>query len=138
MCIRDRGTREAAARRARGAAERAVAERTALIARIDSQRDLTAQYVGELQVARDRLDQQLAGLANERRESAAVPLAPFRGGLEWPVSGEIASRFGQPTGRPDAPLLRSGLELAAPEGTSVRAVHGGTVGYADGYSGLGT
>jgi len=132
------GTRDAAARRARGAAERAVAERAALIERIDSQRDLTAQYVGELQVARDRLDQQLTGLTNERRGSAAVPLAPFRGGLEWPVSGEIASRFGQPTGRPDAPLLRSGLEIAAPEGTGVRAVHGGTVGYADGYSGLGT
>ena len=35
-------------------------------------------------------------------------------------------------------MLRSGLEIAAPEGTGVRAVHGGTVGYAEGYSGLGT
>ena len=36
------------------------------------------------------------------------------------------------------PCVRSGLEIAAPEGTSVRAVHGGTVGYAEGYTGLGT
>jgi len=131
-------TKDDAARRARAAAERAVAERTALIERIDSQRDLTAQYVGELQVARDRLEQQIAGLATERREAVAVPLAPFRGGLEWPVSGDVAARFGQPTGRQGGPLVRSGMEIAAPEGTSVRAVHGGTVGYAEGYSGLGT
>jgi murein hydrolase activator len=131
-------TRETTARRARAAAERAVADRTALIERIDSQRDLAAQYVGELQVARDRLDQQLVGLAAERRGNVAVPLAPFRGGLDWPVTGELAGRFGQPAGRQGGPLARSGIEIAAPEGTPVHAVHGGTVGYAEGYTGLGT
>jgi murein hydrolase activator len=131
-------TRETAARRTRAAAERAVAERTALIERIDSQRDLTAQYVGELQVARDRLDQQLVGLTAERRGNVAVPLAPFRGGLDWPVTGELAGRFGQPAGRQGGALVRSGIEIAAAEGTPVRAVHGGTVGYAEGYTGLGT
>lgn len=128
-------TRDAAARRARSLAERAVAERAALIEQIDSRRDLTAQYVGELQLARERLDQQITGLA---RGAVAVPLAPFRGGLEWPVAGEIASRFGQPTGRQGGPLVRSGMEIAAQEGTSVRAIHDGTVGYAEGYTGLGT
>jgi septal ring factor EnvC (AmiA/AmiB activator) len=132
------GTKDQAARRARAAADRAVAERAELIERIDSQRDLTAQYVGELQVARDRLDQQIAGLAGDNRDAVVVPLAPFRGGLDWPVSGEVASRFGQPTGRQGGPLIRSAMEIAAPEGTSVRAVHGGTVGYAEGYTGLGT
>jgi septal ring factor EnvC (AmiA/AmiB activator) len=131
-------TRDAAAQRARALAEKAVADRAALIEQIDSRRDLTAQYVGELQVARERLEQQIAGLAGERPAAVAVPLAPFRGGLEWPVTGEVASRFGQPTGRQGGPLLRSGMEIAAPEGTSVRAIHGGTVGYAEGYTGLGT
>ena len=130
-------TKDAAARRARGLAEKAVADRAALIEQIDSRRDLTAQYVGELQVARERLDQQITGIAGERR-AVPVPLAPFRGGLEWPVTGELASRFGQPSGRQGAPLVRSGLEIAAPEGTAVHAVHGGTVGYAEGYTGLGT
>ena len=131
-------TRDTAARRARAAAERAVAERAALIERIDSQRDLTAQYVGELQVARDQLDRQLTGLAASGRGAVPVPLAPFRGGLDWPTTGEVVSRFGQATGRQGGPLLRSGMEIAAPEGTVVRAVHGGTVGYAEGYTGLGT
>jgi septal ring factor EnvC (AmiA/AmiB activator) len=131
-------TREVAARRARGLAEKAVADRAALIAQIDSRRDLTAQYVGELQVARERLDQQITGLAGERPGAVAVPLGPFRGGLEWPLMGEVASRFGQPTGRQGGPLVRTGMEIAAPEGTPVRAIHGGTVGYAEGYTGLGT
>ena len=130
-------TKDAAARRARGLAEKAVADRAALIEQIDSRRDLTAQYVGELQVARERLDQQITGIAGERR-AVAVPLAPFRGGLDWPVAGEVASRFGQPSGRQGAPLVRSGMEIAAMEGTAVHAIHGGTVGYAEGYTGLGT
>ena len=130
-------TRDGNARRARGLAEKAVADRAALIEQIDSRRDLTAQYVGELQVARERLDQQIAGQAGERRV-VAVPLAPFRGALEWPVSGELASRFGQPTGRQGGPLVRTGMEIVSPEGTSVHAIHGGTVAYAEGYTGLGT
>jgi septal ring factor EnvC (AmiA/AmiB activator) len=131
-------THDTAARRARQLADKAVADRAALIEQIDSRRDLTAQYVGELQVARERLDQQITGLAGERPALAAVPLAPFRGGLEWPVMGELTSRFGQATGRQGGPLVRSGMEIAAAEGTVVRAVHGGTVGYAEGYTGLGT
>ncbi len=131
-------TRDAATRRARALAERAVTDRAALIEQIDSRRDLAAQYVGELQMARDRLDQQVAGLSAERGGLVVVPLAPFRGGLEWPVRGDVAGRFGQPTGRQGDPLVRSGIEITAPEGTSVRAVHGGTVGYAEGYTGLGT
>ena len=131
-------TRDTAARRTRQLADKAVADRAALIEQIDSRRDLTAQYVGELQVARERLDQQITGLAGERPAVAAVPLAPFRGGLEWPVMGQLASRFGQPTGRQGGPLVRSGLEIATVEGAPVRAVHSGTVGYAEGYTGLGT
>jgi septal ring factor EnvC (AmiA/AmiB activator) len=131
-------TRDTAARRARELAEKAVAQRASLIDQIDSRRDLAAQFVGELQEARERLDQQISVLAGERRGPVPVPLAPFRGALEWPVTGDVASRFGQPTGRQGAPLVRSGMEIGAPEGTTVRAVHGGTVGYAEGYTGLGT
>jgi len=130
-------TRDTAARHARELAEKAVADRSKLIEQIDARRDLAAQYVGELQVARERLDQQITGLAGERRGPLPVPLAPFRGGLEWPVMGDVASRFGQPTGRQGGPLVRSGMEIAAPEGTVVRAIHGGSVGYAEGYTGLG-
>jgi len=131
-------TRDDAAGRARALADKAVADRAALIQQIDARRDLTAQYVGELQLARERLDQQINGLAGDRRTDVPVPLVPFRGALDWPVAGPVAGRFGQPVGRQGGSLVRGGIEVTAPEGTPVHAVHGGTVGYAEGYTGLGT
>ena len=128
--------RASAARQARAAAERAVAARTELAARIDARRDLTAQYVGELQGAYERLEQQVN--AGPRDGETAIPLAPFRGGLEWPVAGSVRARFGQTANRLGGTAVKNGIEIAAPEGTPVHAVHGGTVGFADTYPGFGT
>src|SRR5688500_8416152 len=127
--------RGAAARSARIAAERAVAARAALITRIDSQRDLTAQYVGELQDAYNRLQQRIAG--DSPGGAVNVPLAPFRGALEWPAPGRLSGRFGQTIGRLGGTAVRNGIEIAAPEETLVRAVHGGTIAYADVFTGFG-
>jgi septal ring factor EnvC (AmiA/AmiB activator) len=129
---------EAEARQARAAADRLVDARSALIAEIDARRDLNAQFAGELQVASERLQQQMANLASGRAaEPVAVPLAPFRGALDWPVTGRIAGAFGQPIGRFGAETTRNGIEIAAPEGTPVRAVHSGTVSFADIFTGFG-
>ena len=129
---------EAEARRARAAAERLVVARTALIAQIDARRDLNAQFAGELQVASERLQQQMANLASGRPvETIAVPLAPFRGALEWPATGRITGRFGQPSGRFGASSARNGIEIAVAEGSPVRAVHAGTVTFADAFAGFG-
>jgi septal ring factor EnvC (AmiA/AmiB activator) len=129
---------EGNARQARVAADRLVNARTALIAQIDARRDLNARLAGELQVAAERLQQQIADLASGRpAEAVAVPLAPFRGALDWPVTGRLAGRFGQPIGRFGAATTRNGIEIDAPEGTPVRAVHSGTVSYADAFTGFG-
>lgn len=128
--------KDTAARAARAAAERAVAARAALVARIDSRRDLAAQYVGELQLAYDRLQQQVAA-AGRTGGTVAVPLAPFRGALDWPAAGRVAGRFGQTSGRLGGTAVRNGVEIAAPEGSPVRAVHGGTVEYAEPFTGFG-
>jgi septal ring factor EnvC (AmiA/AmiB activator) len=127
--------RESAAGAARVAAERAVAARSALIARIDSRRDLTAQYAGELQMVYDRLQQPLAA-GGGPAAGVAVPLTPFRGALEWPVNGRVTGRFGEAS-RLGGTAARNGIEISAPEETSVRAVHEGTVGFADVFAGLG-
>jgi septal ring factor EnvC (AmiA/AmiB activator) len=134
----DRRTREEEARKARTAADRAVADLSAHIARIDSRRDLTAQYIGELQVAYDRLQQQFAAAnAGRSRETIAIPLLPFRGTLEWPVSGRLAARFGQASERLGGTAVRNGIEISVPDSTPVRAVHGGTVGLAGPFIGFG-
>jgi septal ring factor EnvC (AmiA/AmiB activator) len=133
---RELQSRDAAARQARLDAERAVAARTARMAEIDSRRDLTAQYVGELQVAYDKIQQQLT--ASERGGSVTVPLLPFRGVLDWPAAGRVSSRFGEAEGRLGGSAVRNGIEISSTEDLPVRAVHGGTVAYADVFTGLGT
>jgi septal ring factor EnvC (AmiA/AmiB activator) len=125
------------AERARFAAQRAVAAREALIAEIDQRRDLNAQLAGELGVAAQRLQQQqLVSLANGRSaEPVTIPVASFRGALDWPVAGRVSAPFGAPP-RPGG-TVRNGMEISAPEGTPVSAVHPGTVDYADPFSGFG-
>jgi len=139
---KEQGALEAAetrARQAQAAADRALAARTKLLADIDGRRDLAAQLTGELQVAHDRLQQQLAALGEGGAgEAVAVPLAPFRGALEWPVPGRVQVPFAQPSGRPGDVAARNGIEIAAAAGAPVQAVHPGTVSYADVFTGLGS
>jgi septal ring factor EnvC (AmiA/AmiB activator) len=131
--------REAAARRAKSASDRAVAAVSELITQIDSRRDLTAQYVGELQVAYNRIQQQVAALSSGKTtDPVAVPLRPFQGALDWPAQGRIIGAFGQPSDRLGGSLVRNGIEIGAIEDAPVRAVHGGTVGFAGPFTGFGT
>jgi septal ring factor EnvC (AmiA/AmiB activator) len=136
--LRELETVAADARQARAAAARAVAARGALIAQIDQRRDVNAQFAGELQLAYERLQQQIANVAAGRAaEPVSVPIAPFRGTLEWPAAGPIAVRFAQPSGRPGDTTVRNGIEIAAPEAAPVLAVHPGTVSYAEPFTGFG-
>lgn len=119
--LRDLQAREADTRLARAAAERAVRARTALIAQIDARRDLNAQFAGELQVAAERLQQQMASLGSGQPViPVAVPLTPFRGALDWPAAGRISGAFGQPSGRFGAATVRNGIEIAAAEAPPCR------------------
>jgi septal ring factor EnvC (AmiA/AmiB activator) len=122
------------------AAERAVKAHAARIAEIDSRRDLTAAYVGELQVAHDALLRQLATREADAADAAAVPvpLQPFRGALEWPVPGSVVGQFGQTARRLGGTAVRNGIEIAAPSGTSVQAIHEGMVAHAGPFTGFGT
>lgn len=137
---KDLQAKTAEARRAKSAADGAVASASELIRQIDSRRDLTAQYVGELQDAYNKVQQQVAALAADKPagEPVAVPLRPFQGALDWPVQGRIIGFFGQASNRLGGGVARNGIEIAADEDTPVRAIHGGTVGFAGPFTGFGT
>jgi murein hydrolase activator len=131
--LRAEETRAVSARRA---SERAVTLRAALLDDIDARRDLTSQYLSELQQAYERLGSEITSRASGRIvEPASIPVRPFRGALDWPVVGRLAGGFGTAgaTGS-----LRNGIEVSSAINTPVRAVHDGTVDYAEGYTGLGT
>lgn len=125
---------------ARIAAERAARSRAQLIAEIDRRRDLTAELAGELQGAQQKLQQTLAamnsGTPRPASDGSPLPIRPFRGDLDWPVAGRMLTPFGGPgTGVTRAP--QTGLQFAAAEGSSVRAVHDGTVAFVGPFTGFG-
>jgi septal ring factor EnvC (AmiA/AmiB activator) len=123
---------------ARVALDRAVAARTALVASIDARRDLNAQLTGELQAAQQKLQASVSQLGSPGagRPAAAVslPIRPFRGALPWPAGGVVISQFGAARGRGAA---RSGIEISIAEGRPVRAIHEGSVAFADQFTGYG-
>jgi septal ring factor EnvC (AmiA/AmiB activator) len=121
---------------ARNAADRAVASRTALVASIDARRDLNAQLAGELEAAQQRLQGTVAQLG--ARGPVMLPLRPFRGALPWPASGIVIGRFGRTTSsRFGTSIPRNGIEISLAEDEPVRAVHEGTVAFADQFTGYG-
>lgn len=129
------------ARRARQALDRAVANQTTQIDEIDRRRDLTAQLTGELQLAQRQLQASLVALASGTTALVApmaLPLRPFRGDLEPPVSGRVIAPFGrQQQTRFGTTIQRNGVELAAEEGAAVQAIHEGEVAFADTFTGFG-
>lgn len=121
---------------ARLALDRAVAAFTRQLDELDTKRDLAARYMGELQLAQDELQRSMAALPDT---APILPIGPFRGALEWPVSGPLLSRFGRSTAdRFGSTVVRNGIEIAADDGATVRAVHDGTVAYAAPFRGFGT
>ena len=122
----------AAAEKAELAARRAAQARSELIRDIDRRRDLNAQLAGELQMAQQKLQATLRELANgaPAAETAALPLRPFRGDLEWPVNGVVKRRFGRGT-------ASNGIEIASAEGAQAVAVHDGAVAFAGTFAGFG-
>jgi septal ring factor EnvC (AmiA/AmiB activator) len=127
----------AAARRARAALDTAMAARNRLIDDLDRRRDLAAQYVNELQQAQLQIERTLA-TADATSATAALPIRPFRGDLQWPVNGNVTTRFGRSaSGRFGTAIVRNGVDIAAAEGVAAQAVHEGRVAFAAPFAGFG-
>jgi septal ring factor EnvC (AmiA/AmiB activator) len=124
------------AARTEQAAIAAARARSDRIRDIDQRRDLNAQLVDELQTAQQKLQLTLRDLSGtSAAEAATLPLRPFRGALDWPVPGTVRRRFGQAAGSGSSEA--KGIEIAAPEGTPVQALHEGVVAFADPFAGFG-
>ena len=67
----------------------------------------------------------------------ALPLAPFRGALEWPAAGPVRHRFGWAPAGAQSGSSANGIEIVSTVGAPVRAIHDGTVAFADTFSGYG-
>ncbi|MEK6630505.1 MAG: peptidoglycan DD-metalloendopeptidase family protein [Acidobacteriota bacterium] len=126
----------------RAAAIKAATAHADLIGHIDRRRDLAAQLVGELQAAQAKLQQRLTGSGRSETGAGqgplALPVRPFRGDLDWPVTGKVVTRFGRErNSRFQTAVVNNGIRIAAPAGTPVRAIHDGTVAFAEPFTGFG-
>jgi murein hydrolase activator len=130
---------QASARQASAQAERAAAARAQLVRDIDGRRDLNAQLVAELEAIRDRLTRTVAGFAATTADDPTLlPLRAFRGAVEWPVPGRLASRFGeQHNPKFGTKTIQNGIEIEARDGSPVQAVHEGRVAFAGPFTGFG-
>jgi len=69
---------------------------------------------------------------------AAVPIAAFRGTLPWPCPGRVRSTFGRHKHpKFDTYTIQNGIEIETAADRPARAVHEGTVVFADRFKGYG-
>lgn len=126
-------------------------ERRAELARLEKARAERQQVLASLQAqsrsreqSLQRLQGQQAGLEKLLRElrralerfpvDSKDPFAQLRGKLAWPVTGELAARFGETRA---GGIKWNGVLVATERGAPVRAIYHGRVVYADWLPGLG-
>jgi septal ring factor EnvC (AmiA/AmiB activator) len=109
--------------------------KTELLTSIVEQKETHVAYVEELSQAEHRLEQLLDGFGEG---AVAIPVAAFKGSLPWPVRGPIRSGFGRRKHpRFDTYTVHNGIEIGSPSDVEVRAVHEGTVVFAERFRGYG-
>jgi septal ring factor EnvC (AmiA/AmiB activator) len=109
--------------------------KTELLTEIVGKKESQAAYVAELEQAERQLEALLEGFGEGR---VTLPIAAFQGSLPWPVEGPVRAGFGRRRHpRFDTYTLHNGIEIEATTGTPVRAVHEGTVLFADRFQGYG-
>ncbi|MEP1469928.1 MAG: peptidoglycan DD-metalloendopeptidase family protein [Halieaceae bacterium] len=112
--------------------ELAVASLTASITSKDNALKEKEQERTELERLLNTIEEAVVNLqapSNYQAFSAA------RGEMPWPVEGKPSNRFGRP--RNEGKMRWQGLNIAAGEGDTVRAIHHGRVVYADWFRGSG-
>jgi murein hydrolase activator len=121
--------------RARRALESDRQRKSELLTSIVEKKETHAAYLQELEEAEGKLGQLLSGLT---ATDITVPITVFKGALPWPARGRVSITFGRHKHpRFETYTLHNGIEIDAPVDAPVRAVHDGTVAFADQFLGYG-
>ena len=121
--------------RARRALEVDRQKKSELLTSIVEKKETHAAYLQELEEAEGKLGQLLSGLGGA---DLTVPITVFKGALPWPALGRVRIAFGRHKHpRFETYTLHNGIEIEAPVDTPVKAVHDGTVAFADQFLGYG-
>jgi len=122
-------------------------KKTVLLSSVREKKGLYEQTLRELEesstslwamIRKDEQERKAAKAAAPPPVKAARPSSSGRNSLDWPVAGQVLSRFGmQRHPQFGTMVFRRGIEIAAREGESVRSVENGQVAHADWYKGYG-
>lgn len=115
-------------------------EKMRLLSAIQNQRETHLDALTELKAAANQLQSffrdQGSILSPDTLEG--VSMDHYRGLLDWPVRGRVIHEFGmQKHPKFGTTTMSNGIEIAADEGTDVRAVFGGQVVFAEWFKGYG-
>ncbi len=142
----------------RAEADREVAKRQVLLARVKDERAYHDRMVGELSEAARRLEAFIRDLQEKQRRAAAKAQPPaarsrpapppdstsgtgfagLRGRLAWPADGRVVGEYGaQVHPRFGTKTFRNGIDIDVAEGTSIVAVAAGHVLYTGWFRGYG-
>ncbi|MBA3328631.1 MAG: peptidoglycan DD-metalloendopeptidase family protein [Solirubrobacterales bacterium] len=95
--------------------------KAAALGKVTGDRRRLEQHVDGLEAASRRIQGQLQS-AQRQNAGSLGPARQGSGSFVWPVNGAFTSPFGQRWGR-----LHAGIDIAAPEGTPIRAADSGRV-----------
>jgi len=119
-------------------------EKQKLLSAIQQQRDIHMSALKELQqAARDvqkyfKQENTVVHVQPDPSENTGMNILQKKGSLGWPVAGKVSRTFGiYKHPRFSTTTMSNGIEISAPEGTDVFAVHQGTVVFAEWFKGYG-
>lgn len=127
--------------------ERAVAERNGLLKKLRENQDAYRQSLKEAEQDQREIQSKIQAYIKAKEELArakkpgtpqVAPLPKHGGKFQWPVRGRITSRFGtrvHPVFK--TKTVHTGIDIAAPNGTPVKAAGAGDVLYAGWLRGYG-
>jgi len=111
-------------------------EKMQLLAAIQDQREMHLSALNDLRIAAGQLQEFFSNV--EPGSLSGSSLSRYKGFLDWPVRGRVIHGFGlyrHP--RFGTSTVSNGIEIAAPEGTEVRAIFSGQVVFSEWFKGYG-
>jgi septal ring factor EnvC (AmiA/AmiB activator) len=115
-------------------------QKSAMLEEIERRREMAETLLGELETSREELAALIEKVAagEEGAPPVHLPIRLFRGELDLPAEGRLASRFGrQRHPRFQTVTQQNGIEIEVPLGSPVHAVYDGKVVFASWFKGYG-
>jgi septal ring factor EnvC (AmiA/AmiB activator) len=114
-------------------------EKMRLLTAIQTQREMHLNALTELKRASSQLQNFFDTVdSSGTYRKPTTPMSKLKGQLDWPVRGRIIQEFGRIKNPKFATTtISNGVEIAAPEGTSVHAVYEGEVVFSEWFKGYG-